>query len=942
MNLLNNLFFMGKKEKFAIIDANAIIHRGFHALPPLTTNDGVLVNAVYGFANILLKVLKDIKPDYIAVCFDVSRDTFRKKMYEDYKANRETGPQELYHQFEMVKELVRAFNMTQYGIEGYEADDLIGTLVNKTKNKPVENIIVTGDMDALQLVDEKTKVYTLRKGMADTIIYDKEGVRQKYGFGPERVVDYKALRGDPSDNIPGVPGIGEKTATELIKQFGSLEKIYEYVDKIKLKDLDKPKAELKIKKRILKLLKENKRQAFLSKKLGTIKKDVKLAFKLEETRIKPFDAERVIKLFRDWNFKSLIARIPAAEKVITKGQVSLFEKADGKIDKQKKIRAGYHLIARTSELKELMDKLSRQAEFALDTETDGLNPFINNLIGISLAWREGEAYYVPQAVLKANKALADDLKKFLADEKIKKIGHNIKFDLEVLQRAGYALKGISFDTMVASYLLNPGSRQHKLDTIVFNEFGYEMTPIEALIGPKGKKQLKMTEIEPEVVADYAAEDADYTWRLYKLLKKRLVENRLIDLMDKIEVPLIKVLAKMESNGMLIDKKFLEQMSRELAQKIKRLENKIYKLAGIEFNVRSPLQLKEVLFNKLNISTAGLAKTKTGISTAASELEKLRGRHKIIDLIEEHRELSKLKSTYTDALPELINPLTGRIHTSFNQTVTATGRLSSSDPNLQNIPIRSELGRQIRRAFIAPSGYQIMAIDYSQIELRIAAAMSGDKKMIEAFRRGEDIHTRTAAEVFEVSPDKVTPEMRRKAKEVNFGIIYGLGPRGLAQRTGMSYDEALFFIEKYFDIFSGLKEYLEETIALAHAQEYVETLFGRRRYLPEINAEHQGLRAQAERMALNHPLQGTAADLIKMAMIKVDKLIEDRFKLGDVKMILQVHDELIFEVASRKIKTAAVQLADEMETVCKLRVPLKVEVKVGKNWGEAKKLEMNEK
>ncbi len=926
---------MAKKKKFAIIDANAIIHRGFHALPPLTTQDGVLVNAVYGFANILLKVLKDIKPDYIAVCFDVSRKTFRNRMYDEYKANREAGPQELYHQFEMVKELVRAFNMPQYAIKGYEADDLIGTLVEKTKGLPIEKIIVTGDMDALQLVDEKVKVYTLRKGIADTIIYDRQGVKEKYGFGPEQVVDYKALRGDPSDNIPGVPGIGDKTATELIKEFGNLEKIYAYVDKIKLKDLEDSGKDFKIKKRILKLLKEYKKQAFLSKKLATIKKNVRFKFDLAEAKIKPFDAERVVKLFRDWNFKTLISRIPAAEKIITKGQVSLFDKVNGKADKESKIRPGYHLVREKAELDQLIKKLKQQTELAVDTETDGLNPFRDNLIGISLAWQAGEAYYIPLAVLDKFKIAKEIIAKILAAKEIKKIGHNIKFDLEVFQRAGFKLEGIAFDTMVASYLLNPGSRQHKLDTIVFNEFGYEMTPIEELIGPKGKKQLNMSEVDLELVADYAAEDADYTWRLYEVLKKRLAENKLADLMEQIEVPLIKVLAKMESYGVLVDREFLERMSSELADKIKKLEKQIYKMAGVEFNVRSPLQLKEVLFGRLNISTAGLAKTKTGISTAASELEKLRGRHKIIDLIEEHRELSKLKSTYTDALPELINPLTGRIHTSFNQTVTATGRLSSSDPNLQNIPIRSELGRQIRRAFVAPRGYQIVSIDYSQIELRIAAAMSGDKKMIEAFRRGEDIHTRTAAEVFEISPDKVTPEMRRKAKEVNFGIIYGLGPRGLAQRTGMSYDEALFFIEKYFDIFSGLKEYLEEIIALAHTQEYVETLFGRRRYLPEINAEHQGLRAQAERMALNHPLQGTAADLIKMAMIKVDKLIEDKFTDGQVKMILQVHDELVFEVKKQAVRQAAELIADEMETVHKLKVPIKVDVKVGENWGECR-------
>ncbi|PIR80920.1 DNA polymerase I, partial [Candidatus Kuenenbacteria bacterium CG10_big_fil_rev_8_21_14_0_10_39_14] len=502
-------------------------------------------------------------------------------------------------------------------------------------------------------------------------------------------------------------------------------------------------------------------------------------------------------------------------------------------------------------------------------------------------------------------------------------------------RAGFELKGIAFDTMVASYLLNPGSRQHSLAAAAFTEFGYEMTAIESLLGPKGKDQLNMSQVAVARVADYSCEDADYTWRLYEKLKKQLLKNDLLDLLEDIENPLIRVLAKMEKNGVMIDVNFLKKMSRELALKINSLEAKIFKMAGMKFNVRSPLQLKEILFDKLNISTAGLARTKTGISTAAVELDKLQGRHPLIDLIREHRELAKLKSTYTDALPQLINPADKRIHTSFNQTVTATGRLSSSDPNLQNIPIRTELGRKIRQAFVAPVGYKIAALDYSQIELRIAAALSGDKKMIAAFGRKEDFHARTAAEVFEVSLDKVTSEMRRKAKEVNFGILYGLGAHGLAQRTGVSYEEALAFIEKYFDVYSDLKEYLEETITLAHSQEYVETLFGRKRYLPEINADHQGLRAQAERMALNHPFQGSSADLIKMAMIEVDKLIEKEFSADAVRMILQVHDELVFEIKDGLVKKASELIKDEMETVYKLKVPIVVDVGIGKNWGECK-------
>lgn len=941
-----------KKEKLAIIDANALIHRAFHALPPLMTKDGVLVNAVYGFANILLKVLKDIKPDYVAVCFDVARETFRHKMYQDYKAHRKHGPQELYDQFEMVKELVKAFKMPLYALAGYEADDLIGTIVNKIQdtvnNKQgkvkIENYIVTGDMDTLQLIAEDTKVYTLHKGISDTIIYDESAVREKYGFGQELLVDYKALRGDPSDNIPGVKGVGEKTAQELIKKFKALENLYDFIDGLKKLGAEARNQALEmkgIKKSVYTKLINHKKEAFLSKRLATIKCDVKMDFNLAETRVQPFDAARLVELFQTWNFKSLIGRIPAAEKIIIKGQSSLFNQGNqpGGGKNKFEIRQGYELLDHQDKRDYFLEKLAPQKEFAIDTETDSVDPWRLNLLGVSFSWQAGSAYYLPIEKLEISGQPSgifyNQLNKILADEKIKKIGHNIKFDLEALARAGFELKGIAFDTMVASYLLNPGSRQHSLAAAAFTEFGYEMTAIESLLGPKGKDQLNMSQVAVARVADYSCEDADYTWRLYEKLKKQLLKNDLLDLLEDIENPLIRVLAKMEKNGVMIDVNFLKKMSRELALKINSLEAKIFKMAGMKFNVRSPLQLKEILFDKLNISTAGLARTKTGISTAAVELDKLQGRHPLIDLIREHRELAKLKSTYTDALPQLINPADKRIHTSFNQTVTATGRLSSSDPNLQNIPIRTELGRKIRQAFVAPVGYKIAALDYSQIELRIAAALSGDKKMIAAFERKEDFHARTAAEVFEVSLDKVTSEMRRKAKEVNFGILYGLGAHGLAQRTGVSYGEALAFIEKYFDVYSDLKEYLEETITLAHSQEYVETLFGRKRYLPEINADHQGLRAQAERMALNHPFQGSSADLIKMAMIEVDKLIEKEFSADAVRMILQVHDELVFEIKDGLVKKASELIKDEMETVYKLKVPIVVDVGIGKNWGECK-------
>ena len=951
-----------KKEKIAIIDANAIIHRAFHALPPLMTKGGVLVNAVYGFANILLKVLKDIKPDYVAVCFDVSKETFRSKMYKEYKAQREKAPDELYGQIELVKEMIKAFNMPIYAIKGYEADDLIGTIVQENKktrkqesNKTeLENIIVTGDMDTLQLIDENTKVYTLRKGVADTFIYDAEAVKERFGFGPEKVVDYKALRGDPSDNIPGVKGIGEKTATELIKEFGTLEKVYEYVDKI-----PNPKSQIqnksqisnskdfKIKSAVLEKLMEHKKEAFLSKELATIKQDVEIDFDLANCRLRPFDAAKIFELFQQWNFKSLISRIPQAEKDLIKGQTSLFGKQPGEQVQQVRpgqpeefqLRQGYELVASEGQFGKFIDQLAKQKIFAIDTETTGLDPFQSDLIGISFSWETGKGYYLPYGKnfkfkILNFQLLFNKLKGILDDENIKKVGHNIKFDMETLAGAGLALKGVEFDTMVGSYLLNPGSRQHNLDAVIFSEFGYEMTSIESLIG-KGKDQLTMDKVDIKRVADYAIEDADYTWRLHGRLKKQLIKNNLLDLMDKIESPLIPVLAAMETNGVMIDVPFLRKMSGELAQRLNALEKKIYKMAGITFNIRSPLQLKEILFGKMGISKSGLAKTKTGTSTAAAELDKLQGSHPIIDLILEHRGLAKLKSTYTDSLPELINKKTGRIHTSFNQTVTATGRLSSSEPNLQNIPIRSELGKKIRQAFIAPVNHKIVAVDYSQIELRMAAVMSGDKKMLQAFKNNEDIHRRTAAEVFGIDAKDVTPDMRRKAKEVNFGVLYGLGARGLAQRTGASYEEAMIFIEKYFDVYGELKEYLEETLEKAHELEYVETLFGRKRYLPDINAEHQQIRSAAERMAVNHPLQGTAADLIKLAMISLQKSISQEPILKDAKMILQVHDELIFEIPEKNALKAGNRIKEIMENIHKFKCPIVAEMSLGDNWGECK-------
>lgn len=906
------------KEKLAIIDGNALLHRAWHALPPLTTKDGKLINAAYGFNMILLKVFKELKPDYVAVAFDKKTPTFRHEMYEEYKATREKQPEELYDQLPIIKDILKAFNIPIYEKEKYEADDLIGTICEKKSvdNPDTESIIVTGDLDALQLVDYNTKVFTLKRGITDTVVYDDKAVKERYDLSPEQLIDYKALRGDPSDNIPGVPGIGEKTAINLLKEFGSLGKIYEILES------DLPEAKL-ITDKIKNLLIEHKDKAFMSKELATILRDAPIDFNIKDAKFGKFDREKIVKLFQELEFKTLLNKIPKTEK-----QGDLFGKENkGENDKSKKkqINSGYKLINLEKDFKKFLQELKKQKSFALDTETDDIDAFKADLLGISFCWKDGRAYYVVK-----NKGWLKKLKPILEDLNIKKYGHNIKYDLAVLEQEGMDVRPISFDTMVASYLLNPGSRAHKLDDLVFSELGYEMMPIKELIG-KGKNQISMSEVPVEEVAQYSCEDADYTWRLVQKLKPKLKEKNQLKLFKEIEMPLIPVLEEMEKNGFKLDNKFISQLSKKISQKLNDLTKKIYKMAGQEFNINSPIQLKEILFEKLKIPTYGLGKTKTGFSTAASELEKMRGRHKIIDLIIDYRELAKLKNTYLDALPKLVNPKTGRVHTNFNQTITATGRLSSSNPNLQNIPMRTETGRQIRKAFIAEKGNKIISADYSQIELRVIASIANDRKMIEAFRRGEDIHTRTAAEIWNIEPKKVSYEMRRAAKAINFGVSYGMGVFGLVQSAGISRQEAQQFIDKYFDLHSGIKKYIENTKEKAHKEGFVETLFGRRRYLPEIESSLPQMQKAAERMAINMPIQGTAADIIKLAMIEIYKNLPKI--CPKCKIILQVHDELVFEVPEKDIEKAAEFIKEKMESIYKLKAPVIVDVEVGNNWGE---------
>lgn len=948
---------MAKTKKLMIIDGNALIHRAFHALPPLATKEGELVNAVYGFTTILFRALKDLRPSHVVVTFDVAGGTFRHEQYAEYKAHRTKQPDELYAQIPMVKDLVHTMGIPTVELKGFEADDVIGTISKQLDEAAdIQSIIVTGDMDTLQLVDDNTRVYTMRKGISDTIMYDAKAVMERYGLEPGQMIDYKALRGDPSDNIPGVRGIGEKGALTLLKQYGTLEGIYKHLKEIKPDGLGKK-------------LEEGKKDAFMSKELATIITDAPIQFDVADAELKGGDREALLTQLQRFGFKSLLTQIdqiPGITRTIATGTVVTQEPApmqtpdkklktaqfdfsataqpaaegtapekQGAASFEKKIRnlgksfgkQEYVLVNTLSAAKQLAQRLHKSKRFVFDTETDSLDARHAKLLGVSICLEPGEAFYVTTEVVAP-------LKEVLADEKILKIGHNVKFDFHALKANGLEVVGPFWDTMVGSYVLNPGTRQHKLDTLIFLYFGYEMQPITDLIG-EGKDQITMAQVPVEKVSWYSCEDADFTLRLYEKLSKELAERSQESLLKKIEMPLIPVLARMESLGVKLDVPFLKGMEKELSKDIAILQKSIYKHAGREFNISSPQQLKVVLFEDLQISPVGVGRTKTGLSTAAAELEKLRGHHEIIDLISEYREFTKLQSTYVKALPELLDVRDKRIHTSFNQTIAATGRLSSTEPNLQNIPVRTELGRRIRQAFIAEKGNVLLSVDYSQIELRVAAHLSGDKAMVDAFRSGEDFHTITAALIFNKKKEEVTKDLRRSAKTINFGVLYGMGSNALAQQTGMNRMEAKEFIQRYYTVYKRLKEYLDELKATAREKGYVETLWGRRRYVPDIMSGVPQVRAEAERAATNHPIQGTAADMMKLAMIEVDGLIQSG-KIA-AQMLIQVHDELVFEVTAGYAVSVAKAVRERMENIEKLKVPILVDVEVGENWGELKPL-----
>jgi len=919
---------MSSKNKLILLDGHALAYRAFFALPEdMKTSQGELTNAVFGFTSMLLNVLREEQPTHVAVAFDKGR-TFRHDIYPEYKAHRAKMPDEMRSQMARIRQVVETLSIPIFEQEGYEADDLLGTLSRQAREQGVDTLIVTGDRDLLQLVDERIHVLTSRRRFSDTVIYDREGVELRYGLTPAQLLDLKAMMGDQSDNIPGVRGVGEKTATKLLQQYGSLEEIYAHLDEVQARFRNK--------------LAEGRDMAYLSRRLGTIVRDAPVQLDLDACRVRAFDREPVLDLFRELEFRSLAERLPGAEDqpqpTGAVHQLSLFGQVSGAAPAAAPA-TDYQVVADEEALRRLVAQLERAPALTLDTETTSADPMRAELVGIALTDEAGRGCYIPVKAPPGDPQLdletvLEALSPLLSDPARPKYGHNIKYDLAVLEQAGVRVEGLAFDTMVAEWLINPSSKNLGLKNLAWVRLGQRMTPISDLIG-KGKKQITMAQVRVARVAPYACADVDMTRRLVALLEPELKEKRLWSLFTEVEIELIPVLAAMEMAGVRLDASFLEEMSGELTARLGELEAQIHEKAGRPFNINSTQQLSDVLFETLGLPNKGMRRTKSGhFSTAADVLERLRGKHAVIDLILEQRELAKLKSTYVDALPRLVNPRTGRLHTSYNQTGTTTGRLSSSNPNLQNIPIRTELGRQVRRAFVAEPGCKLVSADYSQVELRVMAHISGDEGLLGAFARGEDIHASTAAAIMNVPLEKVTSDMRRIAKAVNFGLSYGQTAYGLSNATGMTQAEAEDFIKTYFERFPRVREYIDTTKALATRQGYVETLLGRRRYFPELQPGSQAthsVRQAAERVAINAPIQGSAADIINIATIRLHRALRERGLRA--RMILQVHDELVVEAPEDEVTTVAQLMREVMENAFELKAPLKADLKVGENWEE---------
>ncbi len=926
-----------KTKKLVLVDAMAIAYKAYFAFisRPLTTSKGEPTSAVYGFISQLLKILEDNKPDYIAVAFDSKEKTFRHEKYPLYKSSRMAMPDDMIPQIARIRQIIEELKIPVYILPRYEADDIIGTAVKHAEKKGFESYIITPDKDYNQLVTDKVKIVKQGKSSNELIFYDVEKVKEEFGFEPKQMIDYLALIGDKSDDIPGVAGVGPKTATPLIQKYGSVEGIYKHIDEIEKEGLKK------------KLI-EGKENAILSKDLATIHCDVPLKFDFEEAKLEKPDFEKVKETFSELEFKALYLRLMKVygldgEKIETEKQDFNETAGEDEMVVFDKKNVKYKLVNDVKDAKALAEKLLKTSLFVFDTETDGLDPFTLHIAGASFSTKEGEGFFVTinpendddglfSKNLTGRLPLKDFVKIFkpvFENKKIKKVCQNGKFDISVMRSVGIKVENFYFDTMLAGYIIDPDQKVG-MDELSKKYLNYKPIPLSDLIGIK-KDPSKIFEVEPELLSNYAAEDADITFRLYKKLEKLLEKNDQSELAYKVEFPLAPVLEEIENAGIRVDEGILNGLSKDLQILIDNYSSQIYKVSGEEFNINSTKQLQEILFNKLGLQSN--KKTKTGFSTDARSLEALRGEHEIIELLLDYRTVSKLKSTYVDALPNLINPKTGRIHTTFNQTAASTGRLSSNDPNLQNIPIRTEMGKEIRKAFVPrDKNYLIMSADYSQIELRIMASICGDEGLTDAFMNDEDIHRSTAALVFMVKPKDVTPDMRRKAKEVNFGILYGIGPYGLKTRLGVTQSHAKEIIETYFNSFKRVKKFMDDSVKSAKEKGYAETLMNRRRFLRNINSKNHVVRQFEERVAINMPIQGSAADMIKLAMIDIQK--ELNRKKTKTKMVLQVHDELVFDMHKDEVDDLIPMIKEKMENALKLKVPVKVETGIGNNWLDA--------
>ena len=910
------LFPQERQPLLMIMDGHAMVHRSFRAISQqrnLTSSaTGEDTTGVYGFANVFLRALQEWNPAYCAIAFDTSAPTFRHEQFEDYKAQRPPSPPELRPQFDRVKQLMAAFGVPVFELDGWEADDVIGTLTRQAEEAGIDSVILTGDRDTFQLISPRVRV-DLASSIQDRRVYNEAELAERYsGLTAAQQPDFKALVGDSSDNIPGVPKVGEKRAATLLNDYRNLEGIYENLDAVK------PPS-------VKTALSENQDRAFENRKLMTIDRDAPVSLDLERCRFWRYDRRDVVTLLTELEFFSVVSRVP---------QPDGSDAAESDVLREPETTTDYTVVQSPDQLDSMIAAIEETGSFTFDTETTDLDAMRAQLAGLSFAVAPGRAWYIPvghregqqlplESVLAAVRPLFES-------PDIAKCAHNANYDMTVLANHGVRFASVDFDTMIAAHLLGRSYNQLGLKDLSLNELGHEMTPIKELIG-SGRKQITFDQVDIDAAADYAAADADITFRLRDVFEPQLERDNLRGLMDDTELELLPVLVTMQRHGIKMDSGVLHEMSADLYRQMEQIKSDIYQSVGHEVNLDSPKQLSDLLFAELGLPKT--RRTKTGYSTDANALEGLKGIHPVVDGILEYRQVSKLKSTYVDALPDMVNPFTGRVHTSYNQTGSATGRISSSDPNLQNIPIRTELGRQVRRAFVADGApdWQLFSADYSQIELRVLAHLSQDPGLLEAFQRGEDIHASTASLMFEVPINEVDSEMRRIAKVLNFGVIYGLSPHGISQQTGFTREQGRDFIDTYFAKYPGISEYLETVKSQAHADQYVETLMGRRRYLADINSPNFNTRGAAERMAINMPIQGTAADIMKLAMVRVQRRLDAEEM--QTKMLLQVHDELVFETPREELDTLRDLVFDEMPAAMSLDVTLKVDAKWADNWGD---------